>query len=127
MEDHTLTVTLITELCSEWRSELWLGLIDFEKAFDTVEHDALWNVLEDQGLHPDYIDIIKRLYDGQTAYVQAGVASRRFPLLRGVKQGDPVSAFAVHCCHGAVFPFLEKTMEECKSEEIWPILRNCHR
>ena len=91
-EDHLLTVTLMTELCSEWRSELWLGLIDFEKAFDTVEHDVLWEVLKNQGLHPDYIDIIKRLYDGQTAYVQAGAASRRFPLLRGVKQGDPVSA-----------------------------------
>ena len=91
-EDHLLTVTLMTELCSEWRSELWLGLIDFEKAFDTVEHDVLWEVLKDQGLHSDYIDIIKRLYDGQTAYVQAGVASRRFSLLRGVKQGDPVSA-----------------------------------
>ena len=87
-----MTVTLITELCSEWRSELWLGLIDYEKAFDTVEHDVLWEVPKDQGLHPDYIDIIKRLYDGQTAYVQAGAASRRFPLLRGVKQGDPVSA-----------------------------------
>ena len=83
---------LITELCSEWRSELRLGLIDFEKAFDTVEHDVLWEVLKEQGLHLDYIDIMKRLYDGQTAYVQAGAASRRFPLLRGVKQGDPVSA-----------------------------------
>ena len=51
-----------------------------------------WDVLKDQGLHSDYIDIIKRLYDGQTAYVQAGAASRRFPLLRGVKQEDPVSA-----------------------------------
>ena len=91
-EDHLLTVTLMTELCNEWRSELWLGLIDFEEAFDTVEHDVLWEVLKDQGLHSDYIDIIKRLYDGQTAYVQAGAASRRFPLLRGVKQGDPVSA-----------------------------------
>ena len=64
-----LTVTLMTDLCSEWRSELWLRLIDFEKAFDTVEHDAL---------------IIKRLYDGQTACAQAGAASRRFPLLRGL-------------------------------------------
>ena len=52
-EDHVLTATLMTELCSEWRSELWLGLIDFEKAFDTVEHDVLWEVLKDQGLHPD--------------------------------------------------------------------------
>ena len=41
-------------------------------------------------MHSDYNDIIKRLYDGHTAYVQAGAASRRFPLLRGVKQGDPV-------------------------------------
>ena len=49
-EDHLLTVTRMTELCSEWRSELWLGLIDFEKAFDTVEHDVLWEVLKDQGL-----------------------------------------------------------------------------
>ena len=39
-EDHLLTVTLITELCSEWRSELWLGLIDFEKAFGCVECHA---------------------------------------------------------------------------------------
>ena len=91
-EDHLLTVILMTELCNEWRSELWLGLIDFEEAFDTVEHDVLWEVLKDQGLHSDYIDIIKRLCDGQTASVQAGAASRRFPLLRGVKQGDPVSA-----------------------------------
>ena len=91
-ENHLLIVTLITELCSEWRSELWLGLIDFEKAFDTVEHDVPWEVVKDQGLHPDYIDILKRLYDGQTAHVQAGAGSQRFPLLRGVKQGDPVSA-----------------------------------
>ena len=90
-EDHLLTVTLITELCSEWCSELWLELIDFGKAFDTGAR-CIVEVLKDQGLHPDYIDIIKRLYDGQTAYVQAGAASRRFPLLRGVQQGDPVSA-----------------------------------
>ena len=32
-------------MCKEWNSELWLALVDFEKAFDTVEHDALWQAL----------------------------------------------------------------------------------
>ena len=31
-EDHLLTVTLMTELCSEWRSELWLGLKETVRA-----------------------------------------------------------------------------------------------
>ena len=84
-----VAVTLITGLCSEWRSELWLGLIDFEKAFDTVEHDVLWEVLKDQGLHPDYIDIIKRLYDGQTAYVQAGAAEFLAALSKAKAESAP--------------------------------------
>ena len=118
-EDHLLTVTLMTELCSEWRSELWLGLIDFEKAFDTVEHDVLWEVLKDQGLHPDYID------DGQTAYVQAGAASRRFPLLRGEARGSSERSI-VHRCNGTMLPLLKKTLEKYKSKEIWSILWYCH-
>ena len=97
----------MTELCNEWRSELLLGLIDFEEGFDTVEHDVQWEVLKDQGLHLDYIDIIKRLYDGQTASVQAGAASRRFPLLRGVKQGDPVSALLFIAVMEQCFPSLK--------------------
>ena len=86
----------------------------------------LWEVLKDQGLHSDYIDIIKRLYDGQTAYVQAGAASRRFPLLRGVKQGDPVSALLFIAVDGTMLPLPEKAMEKHKSKEIWSILWYCH-
>ena len=81
-----------------------------------MEHDVLWEVLKDQGLHSDYIDIIKRLYDGQTAYVQAGAASRRFPLLRGVKQGDPVSALLFIAVMEQCFRSLKKRWKR----EVWP-------
>ena len=40
-EDHLLTLNLLMERCKEWKAELWLGLVDFEKAFDTIEHDTL--------------------------------------------------------------------------------------
>ena len=38
---HLLALALVTEKTSEWNLDLWLGLIDFEKAFDSVEHSAL--------------------------------------------------------------------------------------
>ena len=115
-EDHLLTVTLMTELCNEWRSELWLGLIDFEKAFDTVEHDVLWEVLKDQGLHSDYIDIIKRLYDGQTAYVQAGSSESTISLVAWCEARGSSECFIVHRCDGTMLPLPEKAMGKAQIE-----------
>ena len=90
-DDHLLTVGLLLERCSEWSAELWLGLVDFEKAFDTVEHTPLWNALSELGVEQPYIDLLKIIYSEQAATVSAGAESRAFSLERGVKQGDPIS------------------------------------
>ena len=37
-EDHLMTLTLLIEGCREWSAELFVGLVDFEKAFDSIEH-----------------------------------------------------------------------------------------
>jgi hypothetical protein len=107
-EDHLLTVSLLTERCNEWNIEVWFGLADFEKAFDTVEHDAMWKALEEQGMSQEYVHILKKLYRDQTAYVQAGVASRKFTLSRGVKQGDPISALLFIAVMEACFRTLKQ-------------------
>jgi len=36
--------------------------------------------------------LISKLYEGQIAFVQAGVRSKTFEIKRGVKQGDPTRA-----------------------------------
>ena len=92
-EDHLLTPALLLEQCAEWNIDLWIGLVDFEKAFDTVEHEALWEALIELGIHQSYINLLKILYRDQVATVGAGVESRPFSLERGVKQGDPISSF----------------------------------
>ena len=71
---------------------LWLGLVDFEKAFDTVEHAPLWDALEELGVEAEYIDLLKTLYREQASTVLVGEESRTFALERGVKQGDPLSS-----------------------------------
>ena len=69
---------------------MFVGLADFEKAFDTIEHRELWKVLRQIGIDDRYIAMLQRLYEGQMANVYLGVPSRSFSL-RGVKQGDPIS------------------------------------
>jgi len=91
-EDHLLALTLLLETCAEWNLHLWLGLVDFEKAFDTVEHAPLWDALTELGVRAEYVDLIKMLYREQKSTVFSGSESRPFTLERGVKQGDPVSS-----------------------------------
>ena len=44
-EDHLLTVSLLIEKSREFNFPIWLGLVDYQKAFDTVEHEPLWQTL----------------------------------------------------------------------------------
>ena len=89
--DHLLSLTLLLESAREWQQDLWLGLVDFEKAFDKVDHTALWKALDVAGVDGAYAHMLRKLYAGQMASVSAGVKSRQFSLQQGVKQGDPIS------------------------------------
>ena len=40
--DQIATLRIITEQSLEWNSGLYLAFIDFEKAFDSVDRDAMW-------------------------------------------------------------------------------------
>ena len=90
-DDHLLTVALIQEKCSEFNQDLWIAAVRFEKAFDSVSHEAIWRALQEQGVPPKCIDVLTRLYAKQTGQVVSDRTSRTFKLERGTKQGDPMS------------------------------------
>ncbi len=50
-EDHLFTVTQIIERFTEFNLPLWICAVDFKKAFDTVEHQAIWDALVQQGVN----------------------------------------------------------------------------
>ena len=69
-----------------------LILIDFEKAFDSVEWDFLFKCLEAFNFGSDFLHWIKTFYTNvQSCIMNNGTASNYFPLERGVWQGDPLS------------------------------------
>eukprot|EP00959_Pyramimonas_sp_CCMP1952_P286585 5992683-Pyramimonas_sp.AAC.1 len=59
-------------------------------AFDAVERESLWEALADQNVGRESANMLKRLHAKQSARVAAGTENRKFNLLRGVKQGDPL-------------------------------------
>eukprot|EP00959_Pyramimonas_sp_CCMP1952_P379275 7944848-Pyramimonas_sp.AAC.1 len=58
--DHLMSTTFLFEACRNYNVEVWAAMVDFEKAFDTVEHDTLWKALEQQCIPIEYINVLKR-------------------------------------------------------------------
>ena len=86
-------ITLIRDLveCCEERETIIL--IDQQKAFDRVEFSWLFQVLDKLKFGKNYISWLKILYkDMKSCILTNGYTSRTFPVTRGIRQGDSLSA-----------------------------------
>lgn len=90
--DHINTLRIIIEQSVEHNSQLYLLFVDFERAFDTLSRNALWNALALKGIPEKIINLIKELYNDSTCVVRFnGQDSQPFQTNRGVKQGCVLS------------------------------------
>ena len=71
-----------------------LLFIDFEKAFDSIEWDFLYQSLEAFNFGPTLIRWIITFYNNlSSCVINNGLFSKPFKLERGVRQGDPLSPY----------------------------------
>jgi hypothetical protein len=90
--DHILTICELIERCQEYRKPLYICFVDFEKAFDSVEMNALWTALQQQGIHPRIIRLLRSIYlQGRSEFRVNADQKVEVKIARGVRQGDPVS------------------------------------
>ncbi|KAJ1519156.1 hypothetical protein ONE63_011230 [Megalurothrips usitatus] len=66
--------------------------IDFSGAFDAVDHDFLFKVLERRGVPRQFVDVLRSAYAGAVSQLRVnGVLTAAFPVDRSVRQGCPGS------------------------------------
>ncbi|GBP23912.1 Retrovirus-related Pol polyprotein from type-2 retrotransposable element R2DM; Endonuclease [Eumeta japonica] len=63
----------------------------YNKAFDSLEHDYIWEELRSQGVQEKYIRILMNVFSKSTAQIRLETTGEEFPIEKGVRQGDPVS------------------------------------
>ena len=86
--DMIFSLRQIQEKCVEQRKELITIFIDLTKAYDSVNREALWLVLQKFGFPAKIIRLIQSLHVGMNARVAMfGEISEEFSVTNGLRQG----------------------------------------
>ena len=70
------------------RKNIYFCFIDYAKAFDCVDHNKLWKILQEMGIPGHLTCLLRNLYVGQEATVRIGHGPVEwFQIGEGVRQG----------------------------------------
>ena len=78
----------IIEKASDFQKNIYFCFIDYAKAFDCVDHNKLWTILQEMEI-PDHLTcFLRNLYPGQEAAFRTGHGTTDcFQIRKGVHQG----------------------------------------
>ena len=72
IRDQIGNICWIMEKAREFQKNMYFCFIDYAKAFDCVDHNKLWKILQNMGI-PDHLTcLLRNLYAGQEATVRTG-------------------------------------------------------
>nr|VZI21262.1 unnamed protein product [Spirometra erinaceieuropaei] len=78
----------LQEKCQEMRTHLYSTFVDLTKAFDTVNREGLWKIMQKFSSPERFTQMVRQLHDGMMARVtDNGAVSEAFAVTNGVKHG----------------------------------------
>ena len=90
--DQTANIYWIIEKAREFQKNIYFCFIDDAKAFDYVDHNKLWKILQEMGIPGHLICLLRNLYAGQEATVRTGHGTTDwFQIRKGVCQSCVLS------------------------------------
>jgi len=92
--DALMAIRRLMDKGEATQTPVHLILLDWEKAFDKIYHDALFSSLERKKVHPHLIFLIKQVYHNPEFFVQIeGTESQWYLQRTGIRQGCPLSPY----------------------------------
>ena len=78
----------IIEKAREFQKNIYFCFTDYTKAFDNVDHNRLWKILQEVGISDHLTCLLRNLYVGQETTVRTGHGTRDwFQIGKGVCLG----------------------------------------
>ena len=94
---QTANICWIIENTREFQKDIYFCFIDYTKAFDCVDHNKLWKIIQEMRI-PDHLTcLLRNLYAGQQATVRIEHGTMDwFQIGKGVRQGCILSPYLTY-------------------------------
>ncbi|KAI5735070.1 hypothetical protein M8J77_013749 [Diaphorina citri] len=116
--DAISAMRILLEKSVEKDEDIFMTFIDYEKAFDNVNHVKLVSILRSISIPQADIRLIEQLYWGQRGKVRTSAGlSEEFTIVKGVRQGCIISPILFNI-------YVEQIIKESITEEPYGILIN---
>ena len=89
--DYIHAVAQVLEKTTEYNIPPYMAFVDYEKAFDSIQHRAVFKALRKHGVEEKCINIIKETYTEGTIQVRTENLSGKIKIMKGIRQGDTLS------------------------------------
>ena len=102
IRDQIANICWIIKKARVSQKNIYFCFTDYAKAFDCVDHNKLWKILQEMGI-PDHLTcLLRNLYAGQEATVRIG---------HGTKIGSKLGTkyFKTAYCHTAYLTYMQST------------------
>ena len=92
--DRIANICWIIKKVGDFQKNIYFCFIDYTKAFDCVDHNKLWKILQKIGILYHLICLLRNLYAGQEAAARTGHGTTDwFQIGKEVRQGCILSSY----------------------------------
>ena len=90
--DQIANIRWFIEKARQFHKKMYFSFIDYAKAFDCVDHNKLWKILQEMWITDHLTCLLRNLYEGQEATVRTVHGTTDwFQIAKGVHQGCVLS------------------------------------